>query len=187
MPPLHVGRSICSRRSRTKNSMENQLAELYAEPSGEFENFVRMSSSDFEYLLRNISPMIAKKDTNWRDSIPVKGCRSRLRTAAWPRRRSCAPPPGPPRPPTAARCTRCRSASCCGRARTRSRRRRPSGAARGSRRTRTASRPPSSCGSWASATQQEELFQAMQAQYDVARATTHTMRGVGLGFSKPHF
>ncbi|XP_041972256.1 arginine/serine-rich coiled-coil protein 2 [Aricia agestis] len=34
---------------------------------------------------------------------------------------------------------------------------------------------------------QEELFQAMQAQYDVARATTHTMRGVGLGFTRNHF
>lgn len=33
---------------------------------------------------------------------------------------------------------------------------------------------------------QEEMFEAMQAQYDVARATTHTMRGVGLGFSSLH-
>lgn len=55
-----------------RNSMENQLAELYAEPSGEFNNFVRMSSSDFEYLLQKISPTIARKDTDWRDAIPVK-------------------------------------------------------------------------------------------------------------------
>ncbi|KAF9417482.1 hypothetical protein HW555_005405 [Spodoptera exigua] len=55
-----------------RNSMENQFAELYAEPSGEFNNFVRMSSSDFEYLLQKISPTIAKKDTDWRDAIPVK-------------------------------------------------------------------------------------------------------------------
>ncbi|CAH2052623.1 unnamed protein product, partial [Iphiclides podalirius] len=34
---------------------------------------------------------------------------------------------------------------------------------------------------------QEELFQAMQAQYEVARATTHTMRGVGLGFQRGQF
>ncbi|XP_063832835.1 arginine/serine-rich coiled-coil protein 2 isoform X5 [Ostrinia nubilalis] len=34
---------------------------------------------------------------------------------------------------------------------------------------------------------QEELFQAMQAQYEVARATTHTMRGVGLGFSRSQY
>ncbi|KPI99008.1 Arginine/serine-rich coiled-coil protein 2 [Papilio xuthus] len=34
---------------------------------------------------------------------------------------------------------------------------------------------------------QEELFEAMQAQYEVARATTHTMRGVGLGFQRGQF
>ncbi|XP_045523148.1 U1 small nuclear ribonucleoprotein 70 kDa isoform X1 [Pieris brassicae] len=34
---------------------------------------------------------------------------------------------------------------------------------------------------------QEELFQAMQAQYEVARATTHTMRGVGLGFQRGQY
>lgn len=34
---------------------------------------------------------------------------------------------------------------------------------------------------------QEELFSAMQAQYEVARATTHTMRGVGLGFQRGQF
>ncbi|XP_045503458.1 arginine/serine-rich coiled-coil protein 2 isoform X2 [Colias croceus] len=34
---------------------------------------------------------------------------------------------------------------------------------------------------------QEELFKAMQAQYEVARAATHTMRGVGLGFQRGQF
>ncbi|CAG9126391.1 unnamed protein product [Plutella xylostella] len=34
---------------------------------------------------------------------------------------------------------------------------------------------------------QEELFQAMQQQYEVARAATHTMRGVGLGFQRGQF
>lgn len=29
---------------------------------------------------------------------------------------------------------------------------------------------------------QEEMFHSMEAQYEVARAATHTMRGVGLGF-----
>lgn len=52
--------------------MDKQLAELLAEPSGEFDNFVRMSFSDFEYLLQKISPIVAKQDTNWRDAIPVK-------------------------------------------------------------------------------------------------------------------
>ncbi|XP_045510774.1 protein ALP1-like [Colias croceus] len=48
------------------------LAELLHEPSGQFENFCRMSSSDFEYLLEKISPIIAKKDTYWRKAIPPK-------------------------------------------------------------------------------------------------------------------
>lgn len=52
--------------------MENQFAELCAEPSGEFSNFVRMSCSDFEYLLQKITPMVIKQDTYWRDAIPVK-------------------------------------------------------------------------------------------------------------------
>lgn len=29
---------------------------------------------------------------------------------------------------------------------------------------------------------QEEMFNSMEAQYEVARTATHTMRGVGLGF-----
>lgn len=38
--------------------------------SGQFENFTRMSRSDFEYLLMKISPYIRKQDTNFRDSVP---------------------------------------------------------------------------------------------------------------------
>lgn len=30
---------------------------------------------------------------------------------------------------------------------------------------------------------QEEMFHSMEQQYEVARTATHTMRGVGLGFS----
>lgn len=52
--------------------MENQLVELLAEPSGEFNNFIRMSANDFEYLLQKISQIVAKQDTDWRDAIPVK-------------------------------------------------------------------------------------------------------------------
>ncbi|VVC88981.1 unnamed protein product [Leptidea sinapis] len=40
-----------------RETMNQQLAELLAEPSGEFDNFVRMSCTDFEYLLQKISPM----------------------------------------------------------------------------------------------------------------------------------
>lgn len=52
--------------------MENVFVELLHEPSGEFENFTRMSLSDFEYLLTLISPIISKQDTQLRDSIPAK-------------------------------------------------------------------------------------------------------------------
>lgn len=52
--------------------MENIFVELLYEPSGEFENFTRMSLSDFEYLLTLISPIISKQDTQLRDSIPAK-------------------------------------------------------------------------------------------------------------------
>ena len=31
---------------------------------------------------------------------------------------------------------------------------------------------------------QAELFSNMEQQYEVARTTTHTMRGMGLGFAK---
>lgn len=52
--------------------MENQLAELVAEPSGQFNNFTRMSLSDFEYLLQKVSPMISKTNTLKREAIPAK-------------------------------------------------------------------------------------------------------------------
>jgi len=52
--------------------MENVLVILSYEPSGEFENFTRMSLSDFEYLLTLISPIIANQDTQLRDSIAAK-------------------------------------------------------------------------------------------------------------------
>lgn len=52
--------------------MDNQLTELLAEASGEFDNFVRMSLSDFEHLVQKVSPFVVKHNTDWRDSIPVK-------------------------------------------------------------------------------------------------------------------
>lgn len=50
----------------------NLLSDLVREPSGSFHNFCRMSSEDFEYILNRISPFITKKNTKWRQSIPVK-------------------------------------------------------------------------------------------------------------------
>lgn len=53
-------------------SMANMFCELLREPSGEFDNFTRMSATDFEYLLDKISPIITKKDTRLREAIPAK-------------------------------------------------------------------------------------------------------------------
>ncbi|KAJ8910310.1 hypothetical protein NQ315_012231 [Exocentrus adspersus] len=52
--------------------MENMFTELLHEPCGEFENFCRMSSTDFQYLLTRVSPFIFKNDTQLREAIPVK-------------------------------------------------------------------------------------------------------------------
>lgn len=52
--------------------MEKQLSELHFEPSGEFNKFTRMSTVDFEYLLQKVSPIISKKDTQFRPAIPAK-------------------------------------------------------------------------------------------------------------------
>jgi len=48
------------------------LCDLNNEPSGKFENFCRMSSSDFEYILNKIGPDITKLDTNMRKAIPAQ-------------------------------------------------------------------------------------------------------------------
>lgn len=48
------------------------IADLQREPSGYFENFCRMSATDFEYLLKKIGPMIQKQNTNMRKSFPIQ-------------------------------------------------------------------------------------------------------------------
>ncbi|CAH2013705.1 unnamed protein product [Acanthoscelides obtectus] len=48
------------------------LNNLNQEPSGQCDNFFRMSSIDFEYLLQLIGPRIKKQDTVFRESIPAK-------------------------------------------------------------------------------------------------------------------
>lgn len=40
--------------------------------SGKFENFCRMTSADFEYLLNLIGPSISKQDNHLRKSIPAR-------------------------------------------------------------------------------------------------------------------
>lgn len=39
--------------------------------TGQFKNFVRMSTEDFEQLLSLIGPKIVKKNTRFRDAVPV--------------------------------------------------------------------------------------------------------------------
>ena len=48
------------------------LHDLKINPSKKFENFCRMSSTDFEYLLHKIAPYILKMNTNMRESIPIQ-------------------------------------------------------------------------------------------------------------------
>ncbi|XP_050551874.1 uncharacterized protein LOC126911057 [Spodoptera frugiperda] len=63
---------VTMHRNRSRSTMENQLAELMVEPSGQFNNFTRMSIIDFEYLLQQIAPFITKKNTPKREAIPAK-------------------------------------------------------------------------------------------------------------------
>lgn len=53
-------------------TMDRQLSELVAEPSGEFQKFTRMSQTDFDNLLNKVLPAIAKQDTQLRKAIPAK-------------------------------------------------------------------------------------------------------------------
>ncbi len=48
------------------------LVDLRRQPSGRFENFSRMSLTDFERLLHLVGPHIAKKDTVMRECIPTQ-------------------------------------------------------------------------------------------------------------------
>lgn len=45
---------------------------MTSENSGEFNNFCRMSATDFEFLLNKIEPLIMKQDTQMRTAIPAK-------------------------------------------------------------------------------------------------------------------
>lgn len=53
-------------------TMDGQLSELVAKPSGEFQKFTRMSQSDFDDLLNKVLPAIAKQDTQLRNAIPAR-------------------------------------------------------------------------------------------------------------------
>lgn len=62
---IFKSRSVYS-GSRLMNDLKSQ------EISGQFNNFIRMSSVDFEYLITLIGPKIARMDTKFRKAIPVQ-------------------------------------------------------------------------------------------------------------------
>jgi hypothetical protein len=59
-------------RDRSVNGASNLLNILKnQEISGQYKNFIRMSSTDLEYLLNVIGPRVAKEDTKFRRAISV--------------------------------------------------------------------------------------------------------------------
>lgn len=59
-------------RSRSVYSGTQLLNEMSIGNIGQFENFCRMTSEDFEFLLNLIEPIIRKRDTNYREAITTK-------------------------------------------------------------------------------------------------------------------
>ncbi|CAH1998538.1 unnamed protein product [Acanthoscelides obtectus] len=59
-------------RSRERYNVSIMIEDLIREPSGRLENFLRMSYTDFEFLLNEVGHMIGKKDTQLRRAISVK-------------------------------------------------------------------------------------------------------------------
>lgn len=59
-------------QSRKIYSGTQLLADFTLQDTGHFKNFCRMSSEDFEVLINLIGHKIVKKDTNYRNAIPVK-------------------------------------------------------------------------------------------------------------------
>lgn len=52
--------------------MEEIFFKLPAEPSNQFERFVKMSATDFELVLSRFRPLIEKQTTKFRVTIPAK-------------------------------------------------------------------------------------------------------------------
>lgn len=48
------------------------LDDLRKTPSNKFQNFYRMSATDFEYFIQKIGPIITKQDTTTRKASPVQ-------------------------------------------------------------------------------------------------------------------
>lgn len=58
-------------KSRNRYRATNLLNDLSIEDTGQYKNFCRMSSMDFELLINLIGPKVMKKNTTFRRSIPV--------------------------------------------------------------------------------------------------------------------
>lgn len=63
---LFTRRSICGGKSLLLNDLRSQ------EVNGQFQNFMRMSSSDFDFLINLIGPKIAKNETILREPISIQ-------------------------------------------------------------------------------------------------------------------
>lgn len=60
-------------QNKLNNDGSSLLSTLkFDESTGQFKNFFRMPSEDFETLINMVRPKIQKKDTRFRKAIPVK-------------------------------------------------------------------------------------------------------------------
>ena len=57
-------------RRYSHGAYANIVAEVRRGDFGEFENYMRMSPTTFEEILEAVAPLIAKRDTNYREAIP---------------------------------------------------------------------------------------------------------------------
>jgi hypothetical protein len=58
-------------RAIFKRFRQSKVLNLQLEDRGGLQNFTRISMSDFEKLATIIGPRIAKRDTNFRETIPI--------------------------------------------------------------------------------------------------------------------
>lgn len=75
---IYLHKSISSKKKRKRWWVRNYLLRRQDVLSdlcmfdGSFINFLRMSKSDFEYLLQNVGPFIEKQDTNLRSAVTAE-------------------------------------------------------------------------------------------------------------------
>lgn len=59
-------------RNRIQHGCEHLLLDMTFEGGDSFQNFTRMSTDDFELLLTMVTPLIEKRDTNFRCAISAR-------------------------------------------------------------------------------------------------------------------